>query len=620
MLVLQSSWRYLVAFAALGLISISVGCGGKTAIITPSTPTYAITGTVKYKRIPLLKNTTPGVDLGKPTGLETDPAKYVDLPSRGLMVRAIQGKDEIDKDGHTVTVWRVVGSTVTDATGAYKLIVEGTYKAFIEVVAIMQNSSGNQVRIIPDRIDSTLPVVERSVCALRKPADGSVLAGKAPGVVVSAAATVDFNVGLSDAWWKSPQALTLIENSTLETVGSGSGILGILDTAYTFSAAFGNPAPGSTLNLHYVPGAAWPFGVRPSFVEYDKTIYPLAFDGSSFQYFGAIRTESSRDDTWNEAALHALFARNWVVSQGISQALPTQSLQNGSDLQDLAPDMAVLEGFVPSIAAVLMKSPYLTQDLSATPVIRDIRVRTGLGSDAYSAGNIAALAWEIALKANSLPSPGVPTDWDKINPLTMGRFFSAIVTKDDATNPIDIVNLYTQLGRLKEVKSGTDTVDLAAIFTDSALTTLLTPFTITWPRPTTGTEAKYLLDWVKDPNTAVTALPVFTLSMATARQNALGLYPNLSKGEVFHSRFLLSKDRKYRLTVQTPSGIPAGAEIEVIIGGTTNLFSSSVSSVDDFWLFGNATTPTYQSMQVRLKSPSVQQPDLPITLGLVALN
>ncbi|MFZ1615483.1 MAG: hypothetical protein WAT51_15005, partial [Holophaga sp.] len=264
----------------------------------------------------------------------------------------------------------------------------------------------------------------------------------------------------------------------------------------------------------------------------------------------------------------------------------------------------------------------LAQDLAAAPTIRDVRVRTGLGSDAYSAGNIAALSWEIALKSNSLPSPGTPTDWAKLDALASGRYFSAILAKDDSTYPIDIANIYTQIGRLKEAKSGTDSVDLAAIFTDAALTTLLTPFNITWPRPTTLPESKYLVDWGKDPNTAVTALPTFTLSMANAHTNGevVPVYPNISKGEIFLARFTLSKDRKYRLTVQTPGGIPAGAEVEVIMGGTTSKFSNSVSSVEDFWLIGNATTPTFQSVQVRLLSPSVQQPDLPITLGLVALN
>lgn len=622
MLVLQSTWRYLVVSATLGMISLVLGCGGKTVATTTPTPVYTVSGTVKYTRVPLVKDPVSGV----PTGLETDPAKFVELPARGILVRAIQGKDETDATGATVKVWRDVGSMYTDSTGAYKLNVEGTYDTFIEVVGILQYSSGNQVRIIPTDITSSQPIVDRPLLALRKGADGSSPAGNAtPGVVVTANSTVDFNVGLNTIWWQTPQTLSLIKtDSVAESTGSGSRILGILDTAYTFAAAFGNPAPGNTMNLHYQAGSTWAFGNRPSFVEYDTSKYPKSFDGGSYQFFGAIRAEtaSGKDDTWNEAALFSLFARNSVVRQGISRALPTQSRVDGTDLQDLAPDMAVLEGFVPAIAAVLMKSPYLAQDLATVPVVRDVRVRTGLGSDAYSAGNIAALSWEIALKSNSLPSPGTPTDWAKLDPLASGRYFTAILPKDDGSYPIDTVNIYAQIGRLKEAKAGTDSVDLAAIFTDAALTTLLTPFNITWPRPTTLPESKFLVDWGKDPNTSATALPVFTLSMANAHLNGelTPVYPNHSKAEILQARFTLSKDRKYRLTVQTPGGIPAGAEVEVIIAGNTSRFSSSVSSVDDFWLIGNATTPTFQSVRVRLLSPSVQQPDLPITLGLVALN
>ncbi|MBK8792622.1 MAG: hypothetical protein IPN59_05595 [Holophaga sp.] len=419
---------------------------------------------MKYTRVPLVKDPVSGM----PTGLETDPAKFVELPARGIMVRALQGKDETDATGATVKVWRAVGSTLTSSTGTYTLSVEGTYETFVEVVGIMEYSSSNQIRIVPTDITSSLPIVDRPLLALRKGADGSSPAGNTtPGVIISANATVDFNVGLNTAWWQTPQTLSLMKTgSVLETTGSGSRILGILDTAYTYAVAFGNPAPGNTMNLHYQAGTTWAFGNRPSFVEYDATTYPKSFDGGSYQFFGAIRAETGtgKDDTWNEAALFSLFARNWVVRQGISRALPTQSRLDFTDLQDLAPDMAVLEGFVPAIAAVLMKSPYLAQDLAAVPTTRDVRVRTGLGSDAYSAGNIAALSWEIALKSNSLPSPGTPTDWMKLDALASGRYFSAILAKDDSTYPIDIANIYTQIGRLKEAKSGTDSVDLAGIF------------------------------------------------------------------------------------------------------------------------------------------------------------
>jgi len=623
MLVLQSTWRYLVVSATLGMISLALGCGGKTPVNAVTTPVYTVSGTVKYTRVPLVKDPVSGV----PTGLETDPAKFLEMPARGILVRAIQGKDEIDATGTTVKVWRVVGSTLTTSTGNYTLSVQGESPTYVEVMGVGQFGSSNQLQIIATDIASSLPILDRPLYVLRKGADGtSSGANPAPGAILTSNSSVNFDVGLDSTWWISPSSPSLVRNSTLETIGSGSRILGILDSAYSFESSYGDATPGATLHLHYQKGAPWNFGTRASFVEFDTTVYPAAFNGGSLNFFGAIRSDSSLDDTWNEATLFSLFARNWIVRQGISGVLPTQSLPDRTDLQDLAPGMAVHEGFVQAIASILMKSPYLSQKLSSPTVVRDIRIKSGLGSDAYSAANIAALAWEVALKCDSLPSPGTPVDWEKIKPASSIRFFTAILLQDSNNYPSDIVSIYSQIARLRETKGSTETIDLGAIFTDATLTTLLSPFGLTWPRPTAGVEACYLMDWGKDPNTAVTPIPAFTLSMANAHLNgeSTAVYPNYSKGEVLHARFLLSRDRKYRLTIQNPDGtlavVPATAKIEVLIGNSAKIFSSLVSTADDFWLLGNATTPIYHQVRVRLLSPSVQQPDLPITLGLVALN
>ncbi|MDP2875865.1 MAG: hypothetical protein Q8O00_06740, partial [Holophaga sp.] len=618
MLCLRISWRYLAASAALGVISLALGCGGKTPVAPVVTPKYSVTGTVKYTRIPLLTDPTTGV----PLGLETDPAKFVELPSRGITVRALTGKSELDAGGNPVMVWSVAEGVLTDAFGNYTISdLDATLPVCIEVLGNMQATTGNPVRLIAADIGTSVPIVDRPVYALRKGVDGSSPAGNpVPSATLSANATVNFNVGVGTKWWLSSASPSLVQSSVLETVGSGSRILGILDSAYSFASTYGEPTPGTILNLHYLAGSTWSFGTRPSFVEYDRTVYPASFDGSSLLYCGAIRVEGGLDDTWNEAALFTLFARNQLVSQRFTGLLPTQALPDRTDLQDLSPEMAIIEGLAPTAAAVLLKSPYLVKDFTATPPsYQDVRVTAGLGSDAYSAGNISALAWEIALKCNTLPSPGVPTDWARLDPLASKRFFLVAVLNDTTNNPTDAVSIYSQIQRLKEVKSGTDTVDLLTIFTDPVITALLGPFNITWPRPTAGIEAGYLVDLGTDPDFVAKPFPAFTLSMANAHENRLGVFPNFSKGEVFRARFLLTKDRKYRLTVQTPGGIPVGAQIEVKIGGSARVFSSTVSSVDDFTLTGN-TTAVYQSIQVRLLSPTVRQPDLPITLKLIAQN
>jgi len=108
--------------------------------------------------------------------------------------------------------------------------------------------------------------------------------------------------------------------------------------------------------------------------------------------------------------------------------------------------------------------------------------------------------------------------------------------------------------------------------------------------------------------------------MAKAHKNRVNLYPNFSKGEVFNARFTLKADKIYLLRVQTPSGIPAGAEVEVIIGGVRYEFAAGTAPIRLPALTGSSTTPVNHQVQVRLLSPSIQQSDLPITLGLEAQN
>lgn len=125
-----------------------------------------------------------------------------------------------------------------------------------------------------------------------------------------------------------------------------------------------------------------------------------------------------------------------------------------------------------------------------------------------------------------------------------------------------------------------------------------------------------MANWSADPNSLAKALPGFTLSMASAHRNGLNRYPNFSKGEIFRAGFTLTAERIYQLSVSTPSGIPTDAQVEVLIDGANYLFDASTGSVRLPALAGDATTPTYHSVQVRLLSPDVLQPDLPITLRL----
>jgi hypothetical protein len=483
-------------------------------------------------------------------------------------------------------------------------------------------------------------VADRSLYFLRKNAGGSLTpAGDpTPGTTLGVNATVDFAVDVTTPWWKAPLVNTITKttttvggspvvtwapNAVAETSGTGSRVAAILDSAYTFGKTLGDPTPGYSLYLHYDAASSV---AQPSFIEYDRTVYPHAFDGSGLVYFGFIRSVAANDDAWDEGVLFPLFARNWMVSQRFTSLLPTTPLSDRSDLQDLRPDMALLEGYSQAIAAVLLKSPYLADTTAGGVSFRDIRVTSGLGTGAYSAANMAALAWKLNLQASGTtvtPVADTPTGWATLTQTAISRFFAIVLPKDTATATYvtDIASVYGQIARLKEAKGTTDTVDLLAFFPDATLTSLLTPFGLTWPRPTlpvpfVPSDAGFMADWGANPNSLTAALPSFTLSMANAHRNLLNRYPNFSKGEVFTARFTLSGDRIYKLSVSTPSPIPAGAVVEVTIGGLQYLFSAGTAPIRLPALSGNSTTVVSQGIQARLLSPDTLQADLVITLKL----
>jgi hypothetical protein len=230
------------------------------------------------------------------------------------------------------------------------------------------------------------------------------------------------------------------------------------------------------------------------------------------------------------------------------------------------------------------------------------------------------MAWELILKANSLATPGTATTWATLNPAALARFFSAgpaypTTTPAYETEPL---NIFKQLRRLQEVKAATEPVDLAAVFTDTALTPLLAPFGITWPRPTTGAYASFAAAWGADPNSSTTALPPITLSMAKAVQ-VRGVYPNNTAGEVAYAGFTLSADRAYTLTVSASPALTGTAALELMLPSYQSApltFTGSGGS-QRIVLAGNSTTPVFQAVRVRLLSPATVQPDTTVTISLV---
>ncbi len=237
----------------------------------------------------------------------------------------------------------------------------------------------------------------------------------------------------------------------------------------------------------------------------------------------------------------------------------------------------------------------------------------------YSAPAIRAFAWQVILKANSLTSPGTDADWATINPAVIPKFFigpspTKAATDTAAARDLEPISIYNQIARLKEGKVAGETVDLAAIFTDTTLTSLATPFGITWPRPTSGSYASFVSDWGTDPTST---LPAVTFSMAKA---ALvdGSYPNLSPGEVFYAGFNLSADKRCTLTASISPALGAGAQVDVDLPFMlrTFTFSGSGGTTDPIVLPVYATAPYFHPVRLQLKSPSSLQPDVVVTLTI----
>ena len=603
----------LVALGAAGFLTFSLACksSSKSSGTTPTTATATITGKVTYVRIPLVSDAN-----GVPTGLETNSVNFKVLPLRGALVRVYQAKDETNPDGTKTRVWLLATSpTFTDSTGAYSLTVPQAADTFVEVNSIF-NSIGQQVRVIadPNGINSDLPQSERVIYSARKGADGTAPASNpTPGTPITANATLNFDVGLSDKLWLEASNGIQPMAAVLESSTTGSRPFAIGDSFYGFGSIYlGGASASSILDLHYRPGIS---ESRGSFIEFDKSKYLLSFDGGSGHYFGSLRGAASNDDAWDEGIIFPLMGRYFLYLQGQTSLFPPSA-----PLLDLTPDVAIIEGLAPLMAANALKSPYLADTSSGTIQIQDVRSLAGVPlakQTIYSAPNLRALGWELILKANGIVSPGTTTNWTTINPAAMVRFF-ALISPSTRT---DVSSIYQQLGRLKEAKSGADPVDLITIFTDTVLTDLTAPFQITWPRPTTPTLNTFVTDWGSDPNSAT--LGTIPFSMANAVQ-VQGTYPNVSEDEVAYARFALTKDTAYDLKVVGSNGpLPEGSRIEIrffFAGQTFTFDGSSAAKSPRLVLPGNSTTPVVNPVRIRLLSPNAVVPNFTATIQMTVAN
>lgn len=607
MTVSRSLWR-LASACLLPVLALvfSAGCNSKGGSSSKGATSFHVTGVVSYLRPPLLKDAS-----GIPTGLETDEAKFQKHLGRGLVVRLWEQVEEKLPDGTPQTVYTLVNSTITSQLGFYSLAVESGHSYYVEVLS-QSAGAGGTLRLVADVIDSSIPAADRNIYMLRKGLDGS--SASLHPATAAHEATLNFEIGMSDVWLLGPQTSSPSPVATPESVGTGSRVIAALDSAYTFATLFGTSVTSGNLDIHYLRGINHPKG---SFIEFDSSVYPLAYDGSTHAYhtFATLRgDQSTNDDAFDEGILFPMYAHSFLVNNG-ANLKPV-----GSPLPDLAPDLALQEAFADAMAANLLQSPYLADTAAAGTTYRDVRDLLGLSGSAmtpFSAPSLRALAWEIILKSNSLPTPGVVTDWDKIDPRVALRFLTLKIPTDTTTShPTDVVNIYSQVARLQEAKSGLETVDLASIFTNSTLTPLLGAFNLQWPRPTAPSPyAGFLQDWGTDPTNAspTTTPPTQSFTMAHATM-VDGIYPNVSSGEVIYAKYLLTKDSAFNLSLSLPSPLPSGASIEVKVFGSTYLFDAANTPVR-VTMGGNASTPVLYTLRMRLISPNTLQP-APIQVAL----
>jgi len=637
-----TKFRKIFCIVSLAVLSFAfISCGGKSDPPEEETASaHSVTGKITYQRLPIKVD-----DTGYPHGLADTPEV---LPLRGISVRAVYSTEETRQDGSKATVWNVASSTSTNSDGEYTLNLpnDDTLPVYVEIRSVF--SSGYDIRIIadPKGINSDEPQADRPIYSIRRGLDGSGSDDNpTPAVAKEGKIELDFEIGLSDKWWTGHSSVRHADKAKLEGKdkdieileeypGTGSRIAAIIDTAYKAVESFGNPTPDYSLDLHYRRGITEPLG---TYVEYDRERFPLSFEpigassGGSLRFFGSVRF----DDAFDEGVLLSMMARNYMRSsrhplrfQFPSRKFPRfDDTRNKLMMTNLHPTMAIAEGLPDAIAAIVLKTPYLTA-ASGTEVL-DIRDITGLPSNIYSAPAITAFTWELALKANEIMSPGNPDAWKEMKNLSINRFYS-LQSKYEVINEetgeyrlTDLPSLFTQLLLMSYTQSSAEPINLAEIFTDEVITEMTTSFfgEEIWPRPTEGPLSSFMTNWGGDPNSAdsgKTPLPGFVFGMSDAVMDAEGNYSNLTFKENFSARLQMSQDTAYWMSVTTEPPLPLGASIEVRLNGSTlspYIFNSS-SKPQRIVLLGNSDSPFQHTLDFSLKSPMFRVPDTQVTVRL----
>ena len=632
----------LQTLGAVALLALALACKGSSSNPATADTVATISGTVTYSRVPLAVDAS-----GIPTGLvdSTVAANLKSLPARGATIRIYQQVEQIKPDASKILIWQLTGTSLTDTTGAYSISVTKDRPTLVELQSSFSGGGGNLINVIaePSGINSPTLNYNRLRYGMRKAANGtaSTSTNNVPASVLSANATVNFTVGLDDVWYLVNPAISLgtseasaLPLAVLETTisghtqGTGSRVLGIGDTIASFVTNYAAATPGGNLDLHYWRGNE----SQGSFVEYARDLVLLhdqLYDPStgSYHFRGALRAGPVNDDAWDEGIIMPLLARNTLYAGNFGRTFSTPLnplYPTSTPLDDLSPDMARIEGLAEAMAANVLKSPYLadTKGTGLASPPKDIRIFTSvLGPTSATA--LRALAWGVVLKANNITAPGLAADWAKMDPLAAARLFQspAAMTNgatDTTARDIEPLNIYSQLTRLKEAKLSNEPVDLAAIFTDIALTALGSPVGITWPRPTTGATASFVTDWKTDPNSTTSPLAPVTLTMAKAVQVGAA-YPNLSQGEVFYAGFSLTVDKRYNLRATISPALASGASLDVDLPmmGRTFTFTGSGQTLDAMVIPVYTTAPVYHPVRLRLKSTSTVQPPVAVTIDFV---
>jgi hypothetical protein len=547
--------------------AVSIGCGGSKE---DNSPGYSVRGVVTYKRLPLVTD-----DDGRPIGLASlDDAEALTFrPLRGAVVRAVWQKMETMPDGSEKPVWMTGGAVATNSDGYYSINLKGLVGAdalpvYVELLSTFSFYAADgtlyTIRVIADPagINSDVPQADKHLYSLRKGLDGSE-GDPMPAFPKEGETTLNFEIDLDTKWWIGHTNVKYADQADLETDGTGSRVAAIIDAAYRTSMSLGNPTPGGALDLHYRRGVTEPFG---TYVEYDLERSVTAPDATGLNFVGSVRGGPECDDAWDEGALLSMMARNALRSTGIPgkfqfppKKFPGLDPRNQWLASNLQPTMAMAEGLPDAMAAIALRTPYITA-ASGTEV-RDIRDVRGLPHDIYSGPAIAAFAWELALKASGVESPGTPETWRGIEPLLMGYFYSLAyetASGEDGGSPTrrDVPSLLRQLRLM--------TLMYSEALTDEAVARLAEPFfgEGIWPRPEEGPLSRFMIDGGTDPDSPI---PAFTFGMSDAVLDADeggGRFSNLTAKENLVAKLALSRDTAYWLSVEPDPPLPAGASIE----------------------------------------------------------